>query len=325
LDWKRFFAKHSPLIILAVLCFVLAVSSSTFRSTGNLQNVGVRTCVVSIIAVGQLLVILTGGIDLSVGSIAALAGVVSCMALKADSPLGKLLNMDHGQPIGVAIAIALLIGALCGLVNGALVAYGRIAPFIVTLGSMMYLRGIVMLVSDRLPVYGLPQTINFLGGKGGWWIPVTITLSIAVVFAVLLNFTRFGRSLYAIGGNLRAARLSGISVDAQRLGAYTLCGALAGFAGMMQASRVGIGDPSAAQGMELDAIAACVIGGASLIGGEGGVVGAVVGGLIMNVLVNYCNLQGLRDEWQKVLVGMLVVGLVYYDTLRKRRANLLRE
>lgn len=313
LNWKRFLAKHSPLLILAALCIVLAISSENFRSAGNLQNIALRTCVVSIIAVGQILVILTGGIDLSVGSLAALGGAVGCLSMKA------------GVPVLPSILLGSCCGMLCGAINGVLVTKGRIPPFIVTLGMMMSARGVVMLLTGAKPVFGLPAGINFLGGKEGWWIPVIIALVITAVFAIILTYTRFGRGLYAMGGNMSAARLSGINVDGMRLVAYSLCGLLAGFAGMMLASRVGIGDPSAAEGYELDAIAACVMGGASLTGGEGGTFGALAGALIMNVLVNYCNLVGVEVHWQRVLVGTLIVALVYYDNLRKRRANLLQD
>jgi ribose/xylose/arabinose/galactoside ABC-type transport system permease subunit len=154
---------------------------------------------------------------------------------------------------------------------------------------------------------------------------VAITVAIAAVFSIILTFTRFGRAIYAIGGNQTAARLSGIRVDRVRIAAFALCGMLAGFAGVMLASRTGVGSPNAADGGELDAIAACVIGGASLMGGEGGCSGTVAGALIMNVLVNFCNLKNINSSWQKVLVGALIVVLVYYDNVRKRKAGLLKE
>jgi len=148
---------------------------------------------------------------------------------------------------------------------------------------------------------------------------------ITAFFSITLAGTRFGRALYAIGGNMTAARLSGVAVDRVRFAAYALCGSLAGFAGVMLASRTGIAQPTGGEGTELDAIAACVIGGASLMGGEGGCVGSLAGALIMNVLVNFCNLKNINSSWQKVLVGALIVILVYYDNLRKRKAGLLKE
>jgi ribose transport system permease protein len=319
-DLRRRLARHSPLLIFAALCVVLAMISPDFRGGGNLQQVGMRTCVVAIMAVGQILVILTAGIDLSVASVAALAGLVA-----------TLLMTDYGWPVPLAIAAGCATGAACGAINGFLITRGRIQPFIVTLGMMMVARGAAMLIAGAKSVFGLPQSFKYLGGSqkigemGTAWIPISIALSIAILFAIVLSHTRFGRALYAIGGNLTGARLSGIPVDGVRVWAYTLCGLLAGFSGIMLAARVGIGDPAAAPGYELDAIAACVIGGASLVGGEGGALGVVAGALMMSVLVNFCNLNDISIHWQRVLVGSLIVALVYYDNFRKRRAGLLKD
>jgi ribose/xylose/arabinose/galactoside ABC-type transport system permease subunit len=304
----------------AVLSLILAAISPEFRGRGNLQQVGLRTCVVAIMAVGQILVILTAGIDLSVGSVAALSAVVA-----------SLLMTDGGWPVPAAVAAGCLTGLGCGAVNGLLVTRGRIPPFIVTLGMMMVARGAAMLLAGATSVFGLPQGFRYLGGSqkiagaGTAWIPISITLAIAAAFAVVLNHTRFGRALYATGGNLTGARLSGIRVDGVRVWAYMLCGMLAGFSGIMLAARTSIADPAGAGGYELDAIAACVIGGTSLMGGEGGALGVVAGALIMNVLVNFCNLNDISVHWQRVLVGTLIVALVYYDNFRKRRAGLLKD
>lgn len=311
---RQFLARHSPLVILAGLCVVVAILSPDFRTPGNLQSVAYRTAVGGIVATGQTLVILTAGIDLSVGSVAALAGVVACGLMKR-----------YEIPVTLAIGAGMLTGVACGFLNGFFAAKGRIPPFIVTLGMMMAARGAALLLSGGRQISAISDTFAIIGGMRGWWIPVTITAAIAAAFSVVLTFTRFGRSLYAVGGNLTAARLSGIPVDRVRIGAFALCGVLAGFAGVMLASRTGVGSPNAADGGELDAIAACVIGGASLMGGEGGCVGALAGALIMNVLVNFCNLKNINSSWQKVLVGALIVILVYYDNLRKRKAGLLKE
>jgi len=311
---RSILARHSPLVILAGLCIVVAVLSPEFRTADNLKSVAYRTSVVGIIATGQILVILTAGIDLSVGSVAALSGVVACTLMK-----------NHALPVPLVIGSGILTGLICGLLNGFFAAKGRIPPFIVTLGMMMAARGGALLLSGGRQISAISDTFAIIGGMRGWWIPVAITLAIAAVFSVMLTFTRFGRALYAIGGNLNAARLSGIPVDRMRIGAFVLCGMLAGFAGVMLASRTGVASPNAADGGELDAIAACVIGGGSLMGGEGGCVGTLAGALIMNVLVNFCNLKNINPAWQKVLVGALIVILVYYDNLRKRRAGLLKE
>ena len=311
---KKILARHSPLVILAGLCVVVAVLSPEFRDPRNLQSVAQRTAVVGIVATGQTLVILTAGIDLSVGSVAAVSGVVAC-----------LLMRDVAVPVPLAVIAGALTGLACGLLNGFFVTKGRIPPFIVTLGMMMVARGATLILSGGRQVSGLSDAFAYLGGAKGWWIPVCITLTIAVVASIVLSMTRFGRALYAIGGNLTAARLSGVPVELIRGAAYALCGLLTGFAGVMLASRTSIASPNAGEGLELDAIAACVIGGASLMGGEGSAISSLAGALIMNVLVNFCNLKDINVYWQSVLVGSLIVILVYYDNSRKRRAGLLKE
>ena len=310
---KKFLGRHSPLVILAGLCVIVAVLSPEFRTAGNLQNVAYRTAVVGIIATGQILVILTAGIDLSVGSVAALSGILACLLMKS-----------YGVSVVLGIAAGTGLGLTCGVINGVLTAKGGIPPFIVTLGMMMVARGVSLLLSDAKSISVLLDSFMYLGGAKGWWIPVSITVAITAFFSVALTFTRFGRAIYAIGGNLPAARLSGIPVDRIRIIAFALCGMLAGFGGVMLASRTSIAQPTAAEGMELDAIAACVIGGASLMGGEGGAAPTLAGALIMNVLVNFCNLKKLPPYWQMVLVGTLIIVLVYYDNFRKRRAGLLK-
>lgn len=313
-------AQHSPLVILAGLCLGLAILSPEFRQLNNLQQVALRTCVIAVIATGQVLVIITAGIDLSVGSVAALSGV--CAAL---------VMTESGMPWPVGIAVGIGVGAACGAVNGVLITKGRIPPFIVTLGMMMVARGLALLAAGAKSVFGLPDGFLYLGGSrkilgvAGWWLPVGLTVLIAVIFAIVLTQTRYGRAIYAIGGNIESARLSGIPVDRVRIIAYTLCGGLAGFGGLLLAARTSIADPSGAFAYELDAIAACVIGGASLMGGEGGALGVLAGALIMNVLVNVCNLNDISVYWQQVLVGSLIIALVYYDSVRKRRAGLLKD
>lgn len=311
---KRIIARYSPLFILAGLSLVLAFGAERFATPDNLKEVVSRTSDVAVMAVGQTAVILTGGIDLSVGSVAALSQVVT----------GKLVA-ELGWPVWLGIAMGLLTGLLCGVINGLLVTKGKLPPFIATLGMMMVARGISHIITGSLAIFGMPQSFGLVGGAQHWWVPVLLTLVITGVFSVALTFTRFGRSLYAIGGNMQSARLSGVPTDRVRTFAYALSGLLAGLGGIVMASRIMLPSPTAAQGYELNAIAACVIGGASLMGGEGGALGALAGALIMSVLVNFCNLRELDPYWQSVLVGVLVVVLVLYDTWRKRRAGLLRD
>lgn len=318
---KRSLAKHTPLIILGALCLGMALYSAGFRSPSNLTSVATRTSEIGVLATGELLVILTGGIDLSVGSVAALCGVVGSMAIKALA--GGALQGAPWLATILGIAAGCGMGLACGLLNGALVTRGRIPAFIVTLGMMMVARGAALILSEGRQIYGLPDSFYWLGGGKGWWAPVLITLTVVAVFAIVLNFTRLGRGLFAIGGNMQAARLSGLPVDRYRMAAFAISGTLAGLAGVMLASRTTVASPTAAEMYELDAIAACVIGGASLMGGEGSVLAALAGALIMIVLRNFCNLQDIQVYWQQVLVGGLIVVLVFYDNWRKRRAGLL--
>ena len=316
---KRFIAKHSPLFLLLGLCVLLALLSEEFRSMQNLRSVVYRNAAIGIIAVGELLVVLTAGIDLSVGSVAALSAVLGCLSMKTFEAQGIPC------PVTLGVGIGMLVGLLCGTINGILTTKGRIPPFIVTLGMMMAARGLTMIFSGAQSIYGFPASFAGLGGTTHWWIPVVITVSITGCFAIILNHTRFGRALYATGGNLQAARLSGINVDRVRTFAFALCGLLSGFAGVMLASRTSVAMPNAAEIYELYAIAACVIGGASLMGGEGGALGCLAGALIMAVLRNYCNLEDINPHWQQVLVGSLLILLIFYDNYRKRKAGLLVE
>ncbi|MFO7975846.1 MAG: ABC transporter permease [Candidatus Hydrogenedentota bacterium] len=316
---KQFLAKHSPLVILAVLCIVVAAVMPNFRKPGNLKKVAYRTPVIGIMASGETLVILTGGIDLSVGSVAALSGAVT----------GKTMNAveEHELPFAVTIGVAagLAVAMLCGAISGFATAYGKIPAFISTLGMMMMARGAALLITGGAPIGGFPDRFAYLGGTRGWYIPVSIMVGIVAVLTIVLVLTRFGRSIYAIGGNAQSARLSGIPVNRSRMLVFVICALLAGFAGIVESSRPMIASPTGAEGYELEAIAACVIGGTSLMGGEGTVIGALAGTLIMQVLVNICNLSGIESDWQKILVGGLVIVLVAYDTYRKRKSGLLKE
>ncbi len=316
---KRFLAKHSPLVILALLCLLIAALMPNFRKPGNLKKVAYRTPVFGIMASGETLVILTGGIDLSVGSVAALSGVVNAKTMKALESRGLPASVTTGITAGLAVA------TLCGALSGFATAYGKIPPFISTLGMMMIARGAALVITGGVPVRGFPDRFAYLGGTRGWFIPVSFMLFIGALLTILLLTTRFGRAVYAIGGNSQSARLSGIPVNRYRMSVYVLCALLAGFAGIVESSRVDIAAPTAAEGYELEAVAACVIGGASLMGGEGTVIGALAGTLIMQILVNLCNLLHIETDWQKILVGSLVIGLVAYDTYRKRKSGLLKE
>jgi ribose/xylose/arabinose/galactoside ABC-type transport system permease subunit len=311
---KQFISRHALILALALICAGLAIFTPSFLTPSNLTNLARRISAVSVIAAGETLVIITAGIDLSVGSVAALSAVVAGLTIK-----------EYGFNVPLGILAGASAGLACGLVNGVLSTKGRIPSFIVTLGMMLAARGAAHLLTGGSRISGLPQGFRFLGGTESWYVPFIVMLLIVGAFAVFLRNTRFGREIYATGGNLSGARLSGIPVDRVRIGAFSLGGLLAGFGGILMASRAGVADPTMAQGMELDAIAACVVGGASLMGGEGGAVGALIGALIIGTLINICQLNGMTDEWQRIFVGALIIILVYFDNLRKRRAGKLKD
>ncbi len=258
------------------------------------------------------------------GSVAALAGVAGCLTMTAE-PLQGALGLGGAVPVVCGVLAGSGVGLLCGIINGVNTAKLRIPAFISTLGMMMGARGVARLLTEGQTVRGFPDAFAWLGGGESWLVPAGLSLGVAVLVAVILGFTPFGRALYAIGGNREAARLSGLAVDRVRIAAFAISGTCAGFTGMIIASRVNVAAVNAAETYELDAIAACVIGGASLMGGEGGSIATLAGALIIIVLRKFCTLNGWDENWQLVIVGLLVIILVCYDNWRKRRAGLLKD
>jgi ribose/xylose/arabinose/galactoside ABC-type transport system permease subunit len=296
---------------LVVLVVALTALSGDFLTVTNLLNVGVQAAVTAILAFGSTYVIITAGIDLSVGAVAALSAVV--LAWTATS---------HGVPWPIALVIALVVGVVCGLVNGLLITYGRLPPFIATLAMQGVARGLGLVISQGSPI-PLPDSVAHLGDTIGGYLPVPVIVMVAmgVLTAVVLSRTYAGRTMYAIGGNEEAARLSGIKVTRQKLVTYALAGGFAAVAGIVLASRLASAQPQAALGYELDAIAAVVIGGASLSGGKGRALGTLVGALILAVLRNGLNLLSVSAFWQQVVIGVVIALAVLLDTLRRRQAN----
>jgi len=282
-----------------------------------------------LIAIGVTLVIITTGIDLSSGSVIAMAAVVAAsLAQRPDWQGAKFPGLE--LPLFVPILAALAIGALCGFINGTLIARFKIPAFIATLGMMILARGFALIYSDR-PVSGLTDSYNFIGQGEifriipilnqphlGLPIPVIILALVAISVHIILNYTRFGRYVYAIGGNEQAAVVSGLNVGLIRVGVFTFAGLLSGLAGLVLSSRIGSGQPGLAVGMELDAIAAAVIGGTSLSGGIGTIWGAIVGALIIGVLSNGLNLLGVDAYWQTIVRGLVIVVAVILDQRKNR-------
>ncbi|MGB4135120.1 MAG: ABC transporter permease [Microbacterium sp.] len=295
---------------LLILVAGFAIASPPFLGVNNLLNIALQTSVIAIVAIGQTYVIVTGGIDLSVGAVAALAGVITADALKV------------GMPIPIAVLAGLIGGMICGYINGALISYGQIPPFIVTLGMLGIARGAVLVMTNGVPVSGLPRSFAWFGNGTvlGIPVPVIIMVLLALLFGWILQKSRFGRTVFAVGSNEKAAFLSGLHVSRSTIGVYVVSGLLSAVAGIILTSRLVSAAPTAGEGYELDSIAATVIGGASLSGGVGGITGTLIGAFVMGVLRNGLNLLGVSYYWQQIAIGVVIVAAVFIDGLRRRRA-----
>lgn len=287
----------------------MAFVTEHFLSWENLSNIGRQVSINAIIASGMTLVIITGGIDLSVGAVMTLSMTVAAGAMLA------------GIPVAGAVGLGLGTGMLFGAFNGVLIAYARLPAIIVTLATMEIPRGLALLYTGGYPQSGLPASFSALGqgGLAGIPAPTLIMLAVVATGAVLLQFTVAGRYFYAIGGNEEAARLSGVAVARYRLLAYMLSGATAAVAGIVLSSRLMSGQPNAGLGYELDAIAAVVLGGASILGGRGSIVGTLIGALTLGVLNNGLNLMGVSPYMQKVFKGVIILLAIYVGTARRER------
>ncbi|WP_217240302.1 substrate-binding domain-containing protein [Streptomyces sp. AC555_RSS877] len=308
---RRLLLDNGALTALIVLVVAMSALSGDFLTTDNLLNVGVQAAVTAILAFGVTFVIVSAGIDLSVGSVAALSATV--LAWSATS---------HGVPVVLAVVLAVATGIAAGLVNGFLIAYGKLPPFIATLAMLSVARGLSLVISEGSPI-AFPDSVSHLGDTLGGWLPVPVLVMIVMglIAAFVLGRTYIGRSMYAIGGNEEAARLSGLRVKKQKLAIYALSGVFAAAAGVVLASRLSSAQPQAADGYELDAIAAVVIGGASLAGGTGKASGTLIGALILAVLRNGLNLLSVSAFWQQVVIGVVIALAVLLDTLRRKAGS----
>lgn len=297
-------AAGALLVIFVLLCFV----SPVFLSFNNLFNIVAQTTVTAVIALGMTLVIITAGIDLSVGSTAALGGMT-----------GTLVMAQVGWPLGVLIGT--LVGGAVGLLNGLLITKANLNPFIATLGSQSAIRGLVYLSTNAVGVYNLPPDFAILGNGSIFGIPVPLLILVllAGLMHLVLSFTRLGRHAYAIGSNEEAARLSGISITRTLIAIYVILGLLAGFGGMIASSRVISGQPNFGVGLELDIIAATVIGGASLFGGQGTILGTLIGAFLIALIRNGAVLLNINEFYQDIIIGVVIWLAVYWDQFRRRR------
>lgn len=312
-DYAEILWGQMPVIALIVLCLIATILSSRFLSPININNVLIQGAVMTVIAIGMTFVIVGGGFDLSVGSVAALSGIVAAWVM-----------LQAGTIAGVAAGLA--IGAFVGWINGVIVTRLDVNPFITTLGTMVLLRGLTFVVTDGQPVMGdegLPQGFldyalsRFLGIPYLVWTPLIIFL----IFSWVLHRTAYGVRVFATGGNTEAAYLAGIKVSRIRTSTYVLCGTLAALGGVMLASRLQSGQPTAGVFYELTAIAAVVLGGASLYGGEGKLYKTVIGVFIMIVLANALNLANVPSHWQQVAVGLVIIAAAAADRWRHLKAR----
>ncbi len=297
------------LVILGGMVLLLSLLTSTFLTANNIFNVLRAFSWIAIASFGQSIVIIGGGIDLSAGSNMAFAGIITAMLLLA------------GYSVVFSILVGLLITLGIGLLNGLMVSKTKLPPFIATLGTMSIVRGFCYGMTQGWPVRNLPRSFMFLGQTDIWRVPLPaiIMIGLAVFCAILLEKTKLGYHVYAVGGNEYAASLVGINTGRVKTIAFTLSGLFAGIGGLLMTARLGVAAPTAAQGYELDIIAAAVIGGISLTGGEGSVWGALIGAAIMQILRNALVLMGFPAYWQPAAIGAVIIGAVMIDMYRKRK------
>lgn len=311
-------AMGGPILALALLMVYFSAASPYFATSGNLVNISRQAAVNIMLSAGQTLVILSGGIDLSVGAVMALAASVSAVAMTY-----------YGFNVWLGMAIGIITGALAGFINGLVISKGRVPDFIATLGMMTMARGVALLVTGGLPVPShhvahvtrLPDQLLWLGAGRIAGIPTAFLIALLIVLIgwFISRYTRLGRSLYAVGGNKEAARVSGISIDLTKISVYTISGTFAAVAGLVLTGRMNSANALMGEGAELQSIAAVVIGGSNLYGGEGGLGGTLVGAIIMGVLNNGLNLLDVSAFWQRVIMGAVLITVVILDQWRRRR------
>ncbi|MEO6280266.1 ABC transporter permease [Roseateles sp.] len=322
---KDLIQKFAALAGLLALVLVFSLSGDAFFSLGNAMTVSLQVTTIVYLGIGATFVILTGGIDLSVGSVLALSGVVAGMLVKA------------GMGVPLAMSLGVVVGALCGAVNGLCVTRLRLPPFIATLGMMLVARGIALQLTDARAISGLGEAFGVLGNGALWRIeeidaqgfpnvifpgipyPVLLMIVLAVAAGILLRRTTLGRHIHAVGSNGEAARLSGVNVTGVAMFAYVASGALAGLTGCVLMSRLVTAQPNEGVMYELDAIAAAVIGGTSLMGGIGTISGTVIGAFVIGILRNGLNMNGVSSFSQQIIIGLVILVTVWIDQLRNRR------
>jgi ribose transport system permease protein len=304
LEWIR---SVSVVAGVALLFIVFSVLTSSFYSPGNLLDILLQSSINAMIAVGMTLVVMARGIDLSVGSVVGLTSMITASLL----PINPLLGIVAG----------IVLGLVCGLINGVLIAKLKLPDFIVTLGMLSIYRGAALIYTDGKPIYGIDATFRaiFAGDVAGIPTPVIFALAIALVAFLVVRYTALGEQIIAVGGNEEAARLAGINIDRVKICVYAISGLLATFAGFVLIGRIGAAEPIGGTGFELQAIGAAVIGGASLFGGEGNPLGALVGALTLGAMQNGLTLLNVPSFWQLVATGVVVIVAVFADQVTRKR------
>lgn len=308
---KNLLSEYFIIIIFAALVLVLTLLKRSFISPSNIVNILKQTSINGILSFGMMFVIIAGGFDLSVGSTIAFTGILA----------GLLGNGQY--PLPLVLIVALMAGLAVGIINGFGVAYGGIPPFIMTLGTMTSIRGLALLICNGKPVIGLSEAYRNLTAVSVLGIPILAIYFVIVIAicAFVLSKTVFGRRVYACGGNMQAARVAGINTRFIQIAVFAIAGILAGFCGFLLTSRVTIGQPNAAEGYEMDAITACVIGGVSMSGGVGKAWGVVIGSLLITVISNGLDVMGVSSHWQKIVKGIIIVIAVLIDVKGRSRKN----
>ena len=313
IDFLPIFKKYNLLLLILLFVIVATILSSRFLTIPNFMNLLQQSAITGIVSIGMTFVILTGGIDLSVGSILALAGMTSSIFVK---------NM--GMPILISMILTVIIGIFVGLITGIVITKFKVPDFIATLAMMVSIRGLALLLTNGKPVFGLDPSFRYIGaGFVANIIPVSglIWILLTIISFVILKYTYTGRAFYAIGGNVQSAYLSGIKTNSIKTNAYMISGALAAFSGIMLAAWLSTGQPSAGSGMELDAIASSVIGGASLTGGVGGVIGTFGGVFLLTIITNILNLVGIASYFQQIIKGIIILVAVIGNNMLSLKDN----
>lgn len=319
---QSFLKTYGIFLILILMCLILSILSPAFMSMGNMMNIIRQISVIGLIAFGVTMCIITTGIDLSSGSVLALSAVVAASLAQQPDWAARMYPNLPALPVIVPILAGLSVGALCGFINGTLIAKTGIPPFIATLGMMTAARGTALLYAQGRPISTLTDSYNYIG-QGvvlkipdvfpGIPFPVIILIIMAIISRILLKHTKFGKYTYAIGGNENAAIVSGVNIDKYKILIYTYAGMLSGLAGVVLSSRISSGQPGLGNSYELDAIASAVIGGTSLSGGIGTIPGTIVGALIIGVMNNGLTLLNVQAYTQLIVKGVIIVGAVILD------------